>query len=94
VGADASCRKRSRPLDPVHGLAHRGVCAGTEAQTSPFAMMRPASYIAAARRLRQYADKIERRAGARSAREKQALTRAIHGVAYFAQEFASRHRRG
>lgn len=57
-------------------------------------MMRPSSYLAAARRLRQYADKIERRAGARSAREKQALTRAIHGVAYFAQEFASRHRRG
>ena len=55
--------------------------------------MRPPSYIAAAKKLREYADKIEGRANASTPRERAALTSAIHGVSWYAQTLSKRHRK-
>lgn len=49
------------------------------------------SYFATARRLRHFADLVERYAHPRTAREKQQLTRAIHGIAQFARALSARH---
>lgn len=43
--------------------------------------MRATSYRAAARKLRKYADDLERRCSPQTVREKQALTRVIHSLA-------------
>jgi hypothetical protein len=51
------------------------------------------SYQAAARRLRHYADQIERNAKAATPREHANLTRAIYGASTYARLFAQRHRR-
>ncbi len=51
------------------------------------------SYLAAARRLRHYADQIEHYAGARMPREIAARTRAIHGAASYTHRLAALNRR-
>lgn len=55
--------------------------------------LRRESYLAAARRLRRYADQIEARADPQTPQERGALTSAIHGVALYAQDLSRRHRR-
>lgn len=50
------------------------------------------SYLAAARRLRHYADLLERYCDARTARERQQRTRAVHGAAWYARALSARHR--
>jgi len=55
--------------------------------------MRRASYLAAARRLRHYADLIERYAKPETPRERASLTRAIHDVSSYTRALSERHRR-
>jgi len=55
--------------------------------------MRRASYLAAARRLRHYADLIERYAKSETPRERASLTRAIHDVSSYTRALSERHRR-
>lgn len=54
--------------------------------------LRPESYRAAARRLREYADQLDQRAAAQSPQEKRALTLAVHGLAQYARNLSQRHR--
>jgi hypothetical protein len=51
-----------------------------------------ASYAAATRRHRRLLDLIERYADPQSVRDKQQLTRAIHGLSMSAQNLSRRHR--
>lgn len=53
--------------------------------------MRATSYIAAARRLRALADRIEATAHADTAREKQARTRAVNAAAHAAKLLATKN---
>lgn len=55
--------------------------------------MRPASYIAAAKRLRALADRIEATAHAQTPQERRAQTLAIHAMAQHARHLSERHRR-
>lgn len=55
--------------------------------------LRPESYRAIARRLRRFADRIERAAEPKSPREQATLTRLIHALAQFARITATRHNR-
>jgi hypothetical protein len=52
----------------------------------------PAAYLAAVRRGRKLLDQIEQLAVPLDTREKQQLTRAINGLAYFARDLARRQR--
>lgn len=53
--------------------------------------MRAVSYIAAARRLRELADRIEATAQAETPREKQARTRAVNAAAHVARALAHKN---
>lgn len=53
--------------------------------------MRAASYIAAARKLRALADRIEATASAETPREKQARTRAVNAAAHSARLLAQKN---
>jgi len=55
--------------------------------------LRPGSYRAAARRLREFADQLDARADPQSPREQAALTGAIHRASQYAQDLSRRHRR-
>lgn len=50
------------------------------------------TYIAAARHLHHLANRIEQCAGAKTPRELQALTRAIHAASQHAKRLADKHR--
>lgn len=56
-------------------------------------MLKRTAYLAAARRLRHYADLIERHAGAETPRSQATLTRTIYGASIYAQHMAARHRK-
>ncbi len=53
----------------------------------------PQSYLAAARKLRQYADDLERRANPVTPQDKRSLTRVIHSLAYATRCLRYRHDR-
>lgn len=53
--------------------------------------MKPISYIAAARRLRALAERIEATANAETPREKQARTRAVNAAAHAAKLLAAKN---
>lgn len=53
--------------------------------------MKPISYIAAARKLRALADRIEATANAETPREKQARTRAVNAAAHTARLLATKN---
>lgn len=53
--------------------------------------MRAASYIAAARKIRALADRIEATANAETPREKQARTRAVNAAAHAARLLATKN---
>lgn len=53
--------------------------------------MKPISYIAAARRLRALADRIEATAHAETPREQQARTRAVNAAAHTAKLLATKN---
>lgn len=55
--------------------------------------LRPGSYRAAARRLREFADQLDERADPQSPREQASLTTAVHGLSHYAQLLSRRHRR-
>lgn len=55
--------------------------------------MKPISYIAAARRLRALADRIEATAHAQTPHERKAQTRVVHVAAQFARHLCERHHR-
>lgn len=55
--------------------------------------MKPISYIAAARRLRELAGRIEATAQAETPREKQARTRAVNATAQHARRLFERNNR-
>lgn len=56
--------------------------------------MKPASYEAAARRLRRLADRVEATAHATTPQERRARTLAVHALARAARELSERNRRG
>ena len=53
--------------------------------------MRAASYVAAARKLRDLADRIEVTANAETPRDKQARTRAVNAAAHVARALAHKN---
>lgn len=53
--------------------------------------MKPISYVAAARKLRALADRIESTANAETPREKQARTRAVNAAAHAARLLAQKN---
>ncbi len=59
----------------------------------PEGFMKPITYQAAARRLRQIADQLEKRCKPKTPRQKAALTSAIYGLSRYAQHLAQKHRR-
>jgi hypothetical protein len=55
--------------------------------------MKPATYHAAARKLRTIADQLDARSAPRTPRQKAALTSAVYGLSRYAKTLADRHRR-
>lgn len=55
--------------------------------------LRPMSYRAAARKLREMADQLDARADPQSPRELASLTGLVHRISLYGQHLSARHRR-
>lgn len=55
-------------------------------------MLKPTAYQSAARKLREYADKLERYAEADTPQGKRTLTQNIHSLSQYAQRLSAKHR--
>ncbi len=55
--------------------------------------LKPITYQAAARRLRQIADQLDARCEPKTPRQKAALTSTVYGLSRYARHLAEKHRR-